>query len=165
MTTPPITLSAHDKGPTMKRSLSISPVALVALATTLVGGSVSVARAQSSGLASETAAPSSIRTHGSGTELRQIIALQRAQLGELRIIARDLATHPIAAKGTVTPGSDGLSLAGCSYDKRMYPKGTTITPAPGMAQTCTDAIRGKPTYGLAWHMVNAASTNVPVPKG
>lgn len=41
--------------------------------------------------------------------------------------------------------------------------------APGMPETCADAIRGKPTCRLAWHVANAATRTVPVlvlvPKG
>lgn len=149
----------------MKPRPCISVSGRLTLALAVAMGVVSVAQAQTMAPSSGSTTIAGASMHDRGAELRRIIALQRAQLGELKIIAHDLAVHPIGAMDAAIPGHDGLSLAGCAYDKRMYPKGTTIMPAPGMAQTCTDAIRGQPTYGLAWHMVNAASTTIPAPKG
>lgn len=57
--------------------------------------------------------------------------------------------------GVPAPRAAALNLAGCRYGKSMFPKGAEVEFAPTRTEICTDAIAGKPTYGLAWHLMPA----------
>lgn len=89
---------------------------------------------------------------------KQQLALNRREIAELGTIRHELTDLVKIERDRVAPGATAapLSLAGCRDGKSMFPKGAEVNFSPDRMEVCTDAVAGKPTYGLAWHLMPAS---------
>ncbi|MDD2859486.1 MAG: hypothetical protein PHT60_15015 [Acidiphilium sp.] len=83
------------------------------------------------------------------TETAQLESIQRA----LHALVKLEIHH-----GVTAASAPPLSLAGCSFGGNEFPKGAEVDFTPNQSEICTDAIAGKPTYGLAWHLLKTSQT-------
>lgn len=105
-------------------------------------------------------AQSSVVVHsGTHSLLRQQLAIQQQTLTALQVLQGQVASliniENSQRASTATPPR--LSLAGCSANGHIFPKGATQYLSSRHKEICADAIAGKPTYGLAWHLVSENS--------
>jgi hypothetical protein len=89
--------------------------------------------------------------------LQKQVSIDESQNRQLHSIQQEISVL-VKHKDAGNAATRGLSLAGCRYDGHEFPKGAEVDFSPNRIQVCTDAITGRPTYGLAWHLLPLAKT-------